>query len=126
MTFRETLDEHLRAINNRDLQALEKTLASQELTLITANGELFTDTSEFLELHRGWFELTTWTVDIVVVGVIETADLAVATIRLRYRDSPGEGDPIDELSYLTLVFERMDGRWLLVQDQNTPIKTASK
>lgn len=25
-------------------------------------------------------------------------------------------------SYLTLVFERRNGKWLMVQDQNTPIK----
>jgi hypothetical protein len=34
MTFRETLDKHLRALQQHDLQALRETLPAEELVLI--------------------------------------------------------------------------------------------
>ncbi len=48
-------------------------------------------------------------------------DLATCLLALRYRDRPADGaPPVDERSVLGLVFAREDGRWVLVQDQNTP------
>ena len=45
------------------------------------------------------------------------ASLGVAVLHLDYRE-----DGKQSLSYLTLVFENRGGGWLMVQDQNTPIK----
>ena len=50
-------------------------------------------------------------------------ELATVLLRLRYRDRGADGSSIDEPSVLALVFRRRDGRWLLVQDQNTPIRS---
>ena len=38
-------------------------------------------------------------------------------LRLDYREPAVRSE-----SYLTLVFERRDGEWLMVQDQNTPVR----
>jgi hypothetical protein len=53
MTFRETLDKHLKAIKGRDLRALIETLPDEALTLIMSDGRLVTTVPEFVELHRG-------------------------------------------------------------------------
>jgi hypothetical protein len=42
----------------------------------------------------------------------------VAVLELDYREPP----QTRSRSYLTLVFENRAGRWLMVQDQNTPIR----
>jgi ketosteroid isomerase-like protein len=122
MNFRETLEEHLRAIQQRDLPALRATLPDDELVLIMADGRLVRSVAEFLELHRGWFEATTWTLGVEPVSVREGPDLGVAVLHLDYHDTPADGRPIHETSYLTLVFARQGDRWVMVQDQNTPIK----
>ena len=57
-----------------------------------------------LEAHRGWFAMDNWSHG--------TEEVAI------YREPPS----VRRESYLTLVFERRDGQWLMVQDQNTPIK----
>jgi uncharacterized protein (TIGR02246 family) len=118
MSFRETLARHLRAIRERDLEALAATLAPESLVLIMADGKLVRSTREFLEAHRAWFAMPDWTLDAEEVASFEGADLAVAVLRLDYREPPN----VHSRSYLTLVFERRDGTWLMVQDQNTPIK----
>jgi hypothetical protein len=59
-----------------------------------------------------------WSLGTEEVAIFESAELAVAVLRLDYREPPS----VRSESYLTLVFERRDGQWLMVQDQNTPIK----
>ena len=118
MTFRETLERHLRAIQNRDLAELADTVAADGLVLVMADGKLALQSEEFLEAHRGWFAMQSWTLDSTPVRTFESADLAVAVLRLDYREPPS----VRSESYLTLVFERRNGKWLMVLDQNTPIK----
>ena len=92
MSFRAALDRHLKAIRERDLDALADTVVPEELVLITSEGKLVQSTREFLELH------------------------------LDYRKEPPGKAPTYRESYLTLVFQEREGRWLMVQDQNTPIR----
>jgi uncharacterized protein (TIGR02246 family) len=123
LTFSQTLEKHLKAIQKRDLSALVETLPPDRLTLIMADGRLVDSTQEFIELHRDWFRSQTWTIAIEPVNVTESADLAVATLHLDYRDRSPDGQATRQTSYLTLVFARRDGQWVMIQDQNTPIKT---
>jgi uncharacterized protein (TIGR02246 family) len=123
MTFRETLDKHMRAIQQRDLQALAETLPQDEVVLILSDGRLVHSVKEFLELHRGWFAAKTWSLGARLECVHETPDMGVAVLHLDYRDQPDGKPSLHETSYLSLVFRKLpDGRWVMVQDQNTPIK----
>ena len=122
MTFRETLDRHLSAIGRRDLAALGETLPSDALMLIMSDGHLVRTVQAFLDLHRGWFAEPTWSLTTRIVNVIESPELGVAVLHLDYRNNPRGRSPVGEQSYMSLVFALPEGRWVLVQDQNTPIK----
>ena len=122
MTFRETLDAHLRAIQQRDLQGLIDTLPAENLTLIMSDGRLVRSVQEFVKLHQGWFESKSWTLGTEIVSLYETPDLGLATLHIDYRDTPPAGTPIHETSHLTLAFARLGDRWVMIHDQNTPIK----
>jgi hypothetical protein len=125
MSFRETLEGHLRAIRERDLPALIATLPADGLVLIMADGRLERSVGRFVELHRDWFAQTTWSLATGLVSLLETPELGVAVVHLDYRDEPPGRAPVHETSYLTLVFALRDGRWVMVQDQNTPIRTGA-
>jgi ketosteroid isomerase-like protein len=116
MSFRETLGRHLLAIEERDVDALAATLADP-LILIMADGKLKRRKSEFVEAHRGWFAMKNWTLSAKPVEIYENAGLGVAVLHLDYREDGKRSE-----SYLTLVFEQRGGEWLMVQDQNTPIR----
>jgi ketosteroid isomerase-like protein len=123
MTFREALDKHVSAIQRRDLQALAETLPQEDLVLIRSDGRLVRSVSEFVDLHRVWFASRSWTLGARLECVHETPDMGVAVLHLDYRDAPAGGQPLHETRYLSLVFRKLpDGRWVLVQDQSTPIK----
>jgi ketosteroid isomerase-like protein len=118
--FRETLGRHLLAIETRDLETLAATVADP-LILITADGQLKRSKSEFVDAHRGWFAMTNWTLQAKPIEIYEMSysggGIGIAVLHLDYREGEKRS-----LSYLTLVFEKRDGEWLMVQDQNTPIK----
>ena len=116
MNFRETLGRHLLAIEKRDLATLAATVADP-LVLITAEGRLKRSKAEFVDAHRGWFAMGHWTLQAKPVEIYEGGSIGVAVLHLDYR----EGEKRSE-SYLTLVFENRGDEWLMVQDQNTPIK----
>ena len=118
MSFREALRRHLQAIQARDLEALAATVAPESLVLIMADGKLARSTREFLEAHRGWFAMPDWTLDYEEIHVLEGVDVAVAVLKLDYREPPATRSR----SLLTLVFEKQGDGWRMVQDQNTPIK----
>jgi uncharacterized protein (TIGR02246 family) len=117
-TFRDTLERHLQAIRERDLAGLAETVSPDALVLITAEGKLARSAAEFLELHRGWFAGGKWSLDAKPVEIFESEDLGVAVLELDYREEPSTRSH----SFLTLVFQHRDGRWLMVQDQNTPVR----
>ena len=116
MNFRETLGRHLRAIETRDLETLAATVGDP-LILIMADGKLKRSKAEFVEAHRGWFAMKNWTLSAKPVEIYEDGALGVAGLHLDYREDAKTSE-----SYLTLVFENRGGEWLMVQDQNTPIR----
>lgn len=115
--------EHLDAIRHRDLDRLAATLpASGSIVLINAEGRLVRSADEFLAMHRDWFGSRTWTLGVEPVEMFESAELGVAVLRLDYRDTQPNGEPHRAESFLTLVFRRDGDRWVMVQDQNTPVR----
>lgn len=120
MTFEQALDRHLQAIQDRDLEAFASTVAGDEVVLVSAAGEVSLSSEHLLGLHKEWFASPTWTMEVRRLHSRERGDLATCLLELDYRDSSADG-PIRARSILSLVFERRGERWLMVQDQNTPI-----
>jgi len=121
--FERTFAEHLRAIKARDLPALERTLTSSEdLPLILPNGRRLATRREFLDFHREWFASSTWTIEFEPVTRYFGTDLAIATLRSHSTDVE-DGEPVWGESWVTFTFRREGGRWALVHDQNTRIRT---
>jgi ketosteroid isomerase-like protein len=122
MTFRESLQAHLAAIEARDLDAFAATLSDDTIVLITADGRLVRRVTDVLAMHEAWFRDPHWRLHATEVHVEEGPGMGSALLRLDYRDeSPGR-PPVREQSYLTLIFRQRGARWVLVQDQNTPVK----
>lgn len=120
--FREALGRHLLAIEERDLDALAATVAPDGVLLVMSDGRLVSSTREFLDAHRAWFAMKNWRLEVKPVHLCETAELGVALLRLEYREHPPGQAPTRQESLLTLVFHNRGGKWLMFQDQNTPVR----
>lgn len=120
--FREALARHLLAIEDRDLDALADTVASDGVLLVMSDGKIVRRTEEFLEAHRGWFAMKHWRLEVKPVQLIESGDVGVAMLQLEYREAAPGRPPSRQESVMTLVFRNRGGKWVMVQDQNTPLK----
>ena len=117
------LDAHVKAVQSRDLTALEKTITTGDaLDLILPNGKRMTTRAEYLDLHRDWFKETNWTWTLDPLTVTTANDMAIVTARTHYEERDGTKTTWSE-NYLSLAFRKEAGGWRLVHDQNTRIAT---
>jgi uncharacterized protein (TIGR02246 family) len=120
--FREALGKHLLAIEERDLDALAATIADDEVLFVQSDGKLGRTKKEFLDAHRGWFAMKNWRLEVKPVHIYDTPQLGVALFQLEYRETPPGKAPTRQESMMTLVFQPRGGKWVMVLDQNTPMR----
>jgi uncharacterized protein (TIGR02246 family) len=111
--------EHVRAVQSRDLPALEQTITSGDrLTLILPNGTQTSTRQAYVDFHKEFFATKTWTIQFEPVSRIVGADFAVLTTKSLYQDTV-DGKPYRSRSWVTFTFQRELGQWRLIHDQNT-------
>lgn len=116
--FLAALNEHIRAIQARDLARFAATVTGgDDVRLIGPGGSQLIGREAILGAHRDWFASGAFTFRPRVVWHRETEEMGLALLDVEYAD-PG-GMPTRFL--LSLVFVReADGAFRLVYDQNTP------
>jgi uncharacterized protein (TIGR02246 family) len=111
--------EHIRAVQSRDLPALEGTLTlGDQLTLILPNGAQTATRKAYLDFHKEFFATKTWTIQFEPVSRAVGSDFAVLTTTSLYQDVV-DGKPYRSRSWVTFTFQKELGQWRLIHDQNT-------
>lgn len=120
--FRCTLQQHLDAIQAHDFPRFAATITQDsELIFILPSGKYMSSRAEYLEAIEGWFQETGWHFEYEVVQVRETPAMGLALLLVHYSEDDRGGQPYHLDHYLSLAFEKQDGQWRLVHDQNTGI-----
>lgn len=111
--------EHIRAVQARDLAALESTITSgDQLTLILPNGTQTATRQAYIDFHKEFFATKTWTLQFEPVSRVVGSDFAVLTTKSLYQDTV-DGKPYRSRSWVTFTFRKEAGQWRLIHDQNT-------
>ena len=111
--------EHVKAVQARDLAALEKTITSgEQLTLILPNGVQTATRQAYVDFHKQFFAEKTWTIQFEPVSRAVGPDFAVLTTKSLYQDVV-DGKPYRSRSWVTFTFRKESGQWRLIHDQNT-------
>jgi uncharacterized protein (TIGR02246 family) len=120
--FDATLQTHLRAVQNRDLEGLLATVADS-VTLLLPNGRMLSTKEEFENLHIGWFAEKNWTWTPTLIRTETTPSQSFALVSYIYEELDSTGNvAASRNTYLLLIFKKTDDRWLLVHDQNTRVQ----
>ena len=110
---------HVKAVQSRDLPALERTITSgEQLTLILPNGTQTSTRQAYVDFHKEFFSTRTWTIQFEPVSRIVGTDFAVLTTKSLYQDVV-DGKPYSSRSWVTFTFRKEQGQWRLIHDQNT-------
>jgi ketosteroid isomerase-like protein len=122
-TFRRALEEHLSALQGKDLVRFAATLGD-DATVIDGAGRIVRGTDRVLRSYAAWFaDADPWTFAYELLLVHEIGRAGLALIDVTYKQVPG-ATPTRFL--LSLLFEQEPGgAWKFIYDQNTPRTTAA-
>ena len=118
----DTIAAHFKAIKDRDIAALLKTVNRERVTLILPNGKYSHSFADYKAVNIAWFKDPDWKISYRIIEQRLTGNMAVVLSKIDYRDRDRQGKPYGFQYYLTLLFEKKQARWKLVFDQNTIIK----
>lgn len=119
-TFHDALEEHLNALQAKDVERFGNTLGD-DVIVVDGKGALVRGTDAVCTSHAEWFRMADpWRFNYDVVFTRELgASAGLALLDVTYRHTP---DAQPARFMLSLVFEReTSGRWSFVYDQNTPL-----
>ena len=127
MTFLETLQNHLDAIQSRDLASFVETVTQGEaFSFLLPNGAYMSGRDEFIAFTRDWFADPDWQFSCELIRTVQRPELAMALLLVTYDDHDAAGVPYQLTYYLNLLFAQEGERWALVHDQNTLVKEMTR
>lgn len=118
--FRAALDEHLAALQARDIARFAATLGD-DVMVIDGKGAITRGTEAVRASHAAWFAMPErWTFDYTVIATRENDGWGFALLDVTYRHVP---DVNANRFLLSLAFEAdARGTYRFVFDQNTPLE----
>lgn len=118
--FLTTLNQHLDAIQSRNLALYEKTIAhSPDLMLILPNGKQIKGFDKILDFHKEWLNDQDWKMEYAIINHYNSHQIGYALLEITYYDLDENGNSYTMKYLLSLIFEKMEGQWKLIYDQNT-------
>lgn len=119
--FEATLNKHVSAIQNRNLDDIEATITTgTNLDLIFPGGKHTETRAEYLDFHKNWFAEPEWSMKMEKVRQSVGQDMAYALFKSSYTDSE-KGKSITRTNWLSFTFKKEGAKWALIADQNTPL-----
>lgn len=120
MNFKDSLDNHLKAIADRNLEGFAETLVKDDrLTLVLPNCSVISGYDETVKFHKNWFADPDWHLETSLIKTLESESSCTALFDVVYSDVDETGAPYQMKYVLSLTFVHEQGAWLLVFDQNT-------
>ena len=121
--FTKTLETHLRAISEKDIETLKSTLVpGDEFFLILPGSKTVTKRSEFLQSHVDWFQDPTWTYEYRITHSIIGDRVGIAIVDVMYREPERDGKPYFNHMTLSYGLQRMSGKWFVIKDHASTIE----
>jgi len=118
--FEDIVAAHLKAIQERDLPAFSAFLdPSRNCILIFPGGQMTQGYENVLNFHKDWFEDPDWRMDCQLLDAFTIGSAGYALLDVVYKDLDQDGNPYELKYYLSLLFAKVEGRWILLRDQNT-------
>jgi len=118
--FENAVHAHLKAIAERDLAAFAEFLhPAHNCILIFPNGKLIEGYDDIINFHSEWFKDPDWHSDVQIVDIFDIGDIGYALLDTVYHDLDKDGKPYELKHFFSLLFRKVDGKWILIRDQNT-------
>lgn len=124
--FNNTLNKHLNAVVNRDLEALKSTLSPEgKMQLILPSMEIVENVDGFMAYHEEWFKDSTWTFETKVLNTEVGPQYGFAIVEIVYREPDRDGGPYFNRMIVSYDLENLDGAWYVIKDHASSVEKST-
>ncbi|MCL2349848.1 MAG: nuclear transport factor 2 family protein [Defluviitaleaceae bacterium] len=118
--FESALNLHLKAISDRDFESFKNFLCPEHnCIVILPNGHKIEGYNEVLDFHKDWFADSDWSIECKILDAFSISDAGYALLDVVYQDIDADNMPYKLAYYLSMIFTKAGGKWILLRDQNT-------
>ena len=118
--FESAVEAHIKTIAERNISGFSEFLhPSHNCIIILPNGDMVEGYENILDFHKGWFEDPDWCMDVKTVDIFTVDNTGYALLDVVYRDLDEDRNPYEMNYFLSLLFLNLEGKWILIRDQNT-------
>jgi ketosteroid isomerase-like protein len=89
------------------------------IRIIFPDGGTIEGYDDILSFHKEWFADMDWRMDFEILDIYSNGLMGYALMDVVYHDLDENGSPYEMNYYLSLLFEKIDNKWILIRDQNT-------
>lgn len=121
--FTVLLQEHLRAVTNKDLERLKTTLSPiGNMELIQPSMEIIYTVDGFLKFHEDFFKDVNSTLNFKIMSKSVGNKIGVATTEAIYREVNRNGKPYFNRLTVTYTLEKINQKWYVIKDHASSIE----
>lgn len=125
-SFTTAMRKHLDAVENRDVAALQSTMApTGTLYFLLDKRPLSTTSTSFMDFHREWFKDSTWTINFKILHTAIDDNLGVAITESMYKEPNRDGKPYYHKMHVSYTQQKIDGQWYVIMDQASSIEKST-
>ncbi|MCL2592739.1 MAG: nuclear transport factor 2 family protein [Defluviitaleaceae bacterium] len=119
-SFEDFVKLHLNAIEERNIKAFAEFLhPSQNSIIIFPNGDIIEGYENILNFHKEWFTDIDWRMDVDIIDIFTADNIGYALLDVAYHDLDEDRNPYELKYLLSLLFKKVEDKWILFRDQNT-------
>ncbi|RMA64861.1 YybH family protein [Ulvibacter antarcticus] len=124
--FIETMQTHLDAVTNRDLETLKQTLSPNgNMQLILPGTETTNTVDEFMQYHKDWFASPNWTFETKILNTEIGTEMGMAVTEIVYREPLRDGKPYFNRMIVSYDLKMINGKWFVIKDHASSVEKST-
>lgn len=126
VAFLATMQTHLDAVTNRDLETLRSTLSPKgNMQLILPGTEIIDKVDGFMDYHKEWFAAPDWTFETKILNTEVGETMGMAITEVVYREPERDGKPYFNRMIVSYDLQKIEGNWYVVKDHASSIEKST-
>ncbi len=127
LQFRATLDKHLTAINQRDLETLRSTLSPNgNMQLIMPGTEIIHNVTGFIQYYSDSTRASDWTLESKILYTEVGETMGMAIVEAIYATPKQDGKPDLDRMTVSYDLQKIDGYWYVIKNHASFVEKSVK